>query len=531
MDELDPGQRKVLELAVQGNCNLFITGPGGVGKSKTVKTIVEQLRARGKKVAVVAPTGIAALNIKGKTIHSWAGIGLGKDTAASYVASAVTRHGRRPVRKFDYDDPMCRFINTDTIVLDEISMLSSSLFAKIDVMAKELRMSRGNPTYGLQKHVIGRIDDQHRPFFGGMQVIVVGDFFQLPPVDDNSDVQFPKCWRCGETARVVDKDNRAYACTVCKKEFCGKARFAFEPDPEGRNRWKEAGFVFCELTTVHRQKDAGFVAMLHRFRQGSVIPEDIASLTHLSRSLPPTPDGIVPTKLLPTNEQVNSVNSVNYARCRGKEYVYDMNKSCIGKYGEKLLEKAVRNCPFDVRVRLKKGAQVMLRANLSVEEGLCNGTCGAVVGFVDIANEQALKECGANVFGLGAALMPHRFGSVFPIVSFKIAGTDAPFVTIIGPQQLTDEDKFGGSVSSIEITQVPLILAWAITIHKSQGMTISYVRMELARCFDRGQAYVALSRAASMDGLQVESFDPHRIFCDEDVIAFYQECRGHMAVE
>jgi ATP-dependent DNA helicase PIF1 len=524
MDELDAHQQDIIRLVVNGGVNAFVTGAGGVGKSKTISEMVKQLIAKGKRVVVIAPTGVAALNVKGKTIHAWAKIRLGKDPAADYIARAVKYRGRRPVRKFECDDAMARFINTDVLIFDEISMVSAGLFAKIDVMARELRLPRGIPTYGLRQYILERINEPGTPF-GGMQVVVCGDFFQLPPVDDNSDRDFPKCWRCGGAGHVEDADERIYKCTVCATIFCGKARYSFQADPEGRNRWKECNFVFCELTKVHRQKDSEFVKMLNRFRLGNVLPEDIATLSSLSRSLPTTPNGMQPTKLLSTNEEVNAVNSVNYMRCRGKEYIYNMHKSSVGKYGEKLLDNAVRNSPFEVRVRLKVGAQVMLRFNLSLDHGLCNGTCGVVTGFVDVSDPEALKECGANTMGLGAAMMP-RFGTVFPIISFKITGEKEPFVTIIGPQEINDEDTYGGVTSSVRIIQIPVNLAWGITIHKSQGMTLPYVRMNLSRCFDKGQAYVALARAASMDGLQVEAFDPHRIFCDEEVVEFYDECRG-----
>jgi ATP-dependent DNA helicase PIF1 len=522
----DDQQNAVISTVVNNGANVFITGPGGVGKSAVLKEIVARLKAKGKKVAVVAPTGVAALNVKGKTIHSWAGVGIGNKPAADYVATHVSRRGKRPIKPYENDDVVSRFVNTDTLIIDEVSMVSASLFGKIDVMGRELRLPRHLPTYGLRDYVLQRISSADSKPFGGMQLVVVGDFYQLPPVDGCNDRDTPKCWSCGCDGSVVDEDERLYKCTSCSKEFCGTVRYAFESDPEGRNRWDETGFVVCELTKVHRQKNVEFVAMLHRLRSGEMTPSDIAALSSLSRPLLATPEGVVPTKLLPTNEEVNGVNSVNYARCGGPEHAYAMHTACEGRYGEKLLERNIRNSPFDQRVRLKTNTQVMLRYNLSTDMGLCNGTRGIVKGFVDVADPEAVKELGrsgVSTFGLGAAtLMAHRFGTVLPVVSFVIADESEPFVTVVGPQQVSGDDTYGGNRSSFEITQIPLTHAWAITIHKSQGMTLTYVRMDLSRCFEKGQGYTALSRAADPAGLQVEGFEPHRIFCDPAVVAFYR---------
>jgi ATP-dependent DNA helicase PIF1 len=493
---LSPTQTMFMEEIMRGK-NCFITGPAGVGKTFLISEIIKTLKSLKKKVGIAATTGVAAASIKGTTVHSWFGVGFADKPVEEYIAK---RKEELKKQGFGYERAATRIVKTDVLIIDEISMMGCDFFGKIDDICRAIRPN-----------------GQDSPF-GGLQLIVVGDFFQLPPIPD----RHPKCWNCGGSA--LDKNGGVLGqlqCTKgrfggdgvpakCKISWSGQVRFAFNDDPFGRNRWDECGFVFCELTDVFRQKDKAFVELLHRIRLNKTTPEDVQLLEGLKKPLDCS-DGILPTKIYPHNETVNEENDRNYALLDGKEHMYKaIDKS---KNPESyLLKQLQKSSPALDVVRLKVGTQVMLVANEDVDKGFCNGARGVVTDFIDVTDAEQrakYKYEGTEV----------SISKILPVVTYAIHGRTK--VKVVNPYSWSREK--GREIVSRH--QIPLRPAWAITIHKTQGMSLSRVEMSLAEAFAEGQVYVGLSRATGMDVIHLATFDPAKIKTNQKVVDFYDACR------
>ncbi len=384
--------------------NVFLTGEPGSGKTYLVNAYVEYLRAHHITVAITASTGIAATHISGVTIHSWSGVGI-RDRLSKTDLEIITT-----------TDRLAKQISgTDVLIIDEISMLDASVLEMVDEVCKSIRRS-AEP-------------------FGGLQVVLVGDFFQLPPV-----------------SRPGDEP----------------ARFAFTSPV-----WTEAMFDVCYLTEQHRQSDAALTSVLAAIRGGQHSDEAMAHLD--SRRVTYDADDHGATKLYSHNANVDEVNAEKLEKLPGDVHVFEMSH-----HGPRhKIEALTRGCLSPERLELKKGAAVICTRN-NPEKGFVNGTLATVVDF-------------AKTDG-------------YPIVETR----DRRRITVEPMDWAIDEGEKGGA----RITQVPLRLAWAITVHKSQGMSLDAAVMDLSRSFAFGQGYVALSRVRSLDGLFLLGWNNRALLVD-----------------
>lgn len=439
--ELSASQARALHRVTSGE-NVFITGSGGSGKSFLIERMHSELRDRGKTVALTATTGHAALNIGGTTFHVFLGLGLAQEPLSDLIRKASSRRFLRQ-----------RMRSTQVLIIDEISMMSPVLFETADAIIRVLRGVRHEP-------------------FGGMQVILVGDFFQIPPVD-----------RTGSES--------------------GLPRYVFET-----SLWREllpSPDQIVELTEAFRQKDdVDFLRLLRRTREGVLTPEDAATLQ--SRVGAPLPEaekvGIAPTVLVSRRATAEALNNDEMKRLpRDTEHVYEARTEIVGARDaphRKILEAELQRMLKDMQapqiLTIRTGAQVMIVRNLDPIRGLVNGTRGVVVGFSDS-----------------------------PVLPLPIVRTTYGDVKIPTAEWKTKHPSGG----EITIETVPLQLAWAITHHKAQGQTLQYAKICLDRSvFDTGMAYVALSRAVCLRNITLTHFSPDVIQSDPRVVEFYRRVRN-----
>jgi ATP-dependent exoDNAse (exonuclease V) alpha subunit len=395
--------------------NVFLTGPAGSGKTYVLNEYIKYLRHHGVTVGITASTGIAATHMGGMTIHSWSGMGV-KSHLSDEDLSALA----------DKPALVKRFKETEVLIIDEVSMLHHFRLDLLDKVARHLR--------GLKK-LFDKGADAVSPRdlpFGGMQVVLCGDFFQLPPVS-----------RSGEPA----------------------AEFIYRS-----TAWKEGGFTICYLEENYRQGNDVSVQILNEIRSGEVSDESRELLKGRFKKKDEIETGEgdeALTQLYTHNIDVDSLNETELKKVENPEYLYHM--SSRGK--PFLVEALKKSCLAPEVLRLRKGARVMCVKN-NFDQGYVNGTLGVVV------------SCG-------------------PDVDPVIHTADDEFVTI---ERATWQVEESGKVLA-EITQYPLRLAWAITVHKSQGMSLNSVCVDLSKCFEPGMGYVALSRVRSLDGLSIVGFN------------------------
>lgn len=432
--ELNHGQKQALK-AVQEGKNIFLTGPAGAGKSTLIQAIVAWAAQERKRVDVTALTGCAALLLgqKAKTLHSWAGVGLAKGTAEILIAT---------IQKMAYAKR--RWITAKLLIIDEISMMTPELFEKLDSIGRALR----NPA---------------QPW-GGIQLVVCGDFFQLPPVN--------KGWDSGKTPRFV---------------FDSPA-------------WTAAGFQPVLLSKIERQTDAAFQTLLNETRVGSLSEDSIAILKS-RKGLPWKDLTIKPTLLFSRNADVDAINEANLSALGRPLRIYEARTRVdkkdeegveydeipTGELLERLVQKMDTDSSYSTRLELCEGCQVMLLYNKDVEAGLVNGSRGVVVGF--------RKEDSA------------------PIVQF-----------LHGDPICIDMHEWkNNDVPSLKRIQIPLRVAYAVTIHKSQGATLDCALVDIgSSTFECGQAYVALSRVRNLESLYIHNLDITKIRADPRVKEFYE---------
>lgn len=376
--------------------NVFLTGEPGSGKTHTINRYVRWLRERGVDPAVTASTGIAATHIGGYTIHSWSGIGIKNNVSEHDIDMIQSR-----------EKTARRIIDAKVLIIDEISMLDSRTLESVDRVLRTLRRQPMRP---------------EEPF-GGLQVVFVGDFFQLPPISRNEE---PK--------------------------------FAFES-----SSWKEANPVICYLSEQHRQEDDEFLELLGAFRKGTLSD---AHRSRLRARAGVRSEQSVATRLYPHNENVDRINQESLKEIQNPSHVYQMT----ARGARALVESLKAQCLSPETLELKEGAKVLFTRN-NFDMGYVNGTLGEVVGFT----------------ALGA-----------PIVKTKTS------TITVEPIDWAIQD---GNSLLAKITQIPLRLAWAITVHKSQGMSLDAAIIDLSHAFEFGQGYVAISRVRSLNGLFLEGFN------------------------
>lgn len=400
-------QEEALTILKTG-ANVFLTGEPGSGKTHTINQYVEYLRGKGVEPAITASTGIAATHINGMTIHSWSGIGV-KSVINDYDLDLIAQK-EKVVR---------RVLHARVLIIDEISMLSSDTLSSVELVLRTLRNSS-------------------KPF-GGLQVIFVGDFFQLPP--------------------IVKRNTEEQGSMEIEYEE-PLAPFAFRS-----SAWKALSPLVCYLSEQHRQEDVKFLEALSSIRRSGVTPEVRAMLTKRAIAVPARK---VVTKLYPHNANVDRLNETELSRLAGTPRKFYMKASGAPP----LIEGLKRNCLSPELLSLKVGAKVMFTKN-SMEGDYVNGSTGEVVEFSKMSS--------------------------YPIVLLK-NGTRVEAKP--AEWQIKDNNKV-----LAEIEQIPLRLAWAITVHKSQGMSLDSAVIDLSQAFEYGQGYVALSRVRTLSGLYLLGFN------------------------
>lgn len=452
-------QRAVLEMVVKEGKNVFFTGSAGTGKSVLLREIIRALRHKYSNkldsIAVTASTGIAACNIGGVTLHSFAGVGLGTEETPALVKKV---RGNRQAAT--------RWMRLQVLIIDEISMVDPGLLDDLECIARSLRKKSDRP-------------------FGGIQLIITGDFFQLPPV------------------LKTDKAKRS-----------GKS-FAFQAEC-----WDRVVTHKVNLTKVFRQKDPTFVTMLNEMRFGNLSRMTIDTFARLTRQ-PDYGVDIIPTELFPLRAEVEKANKDRLNNIQSEAHVY---KSIDGGAAVPImLEKALASFMAPKEITLKVGAQVMLIKNLT--ETLVNGSIGKVIDFMDEAEYSQMTEGAPQEQVKDDRNAPVRVSrKKWPLVRFSLPnnGGTKDYLAVQESWQL---EKEGGVVEASRY-QIPLILAWAISIHKAQGQTLPCCKIDLARIFEKGQAYVALSRATSLDGLQVLNFRPYKVMAHPVVIEWSKSLKA-----
>lgn len=448
MDELSTEQRIAYAKFVRGE-NIFITGPGGTGKTRLIKNFIEHITSIEANHAVCAMTGCAAviLNCNAKTLHSWSGIKLAKGSKSDII-NMVLRN-KRVVQNWK---------RTKGLILDEVSMLSKKIFEIIEELARIIKGS-SSP-------------------FGGMQVVFTGDFFQLPPVGTDGEPDTEK--------------------------FCFESpiwNMVFKPQNQ------------IELKTIFRQNDPLYINILTQIRTGELNQENTTLLhSYVNRKYDETAhNGCVPTKLFPLRAKVDYYNSMMFSKLSETEYVFEVKKraDCLtlldsGKaINAELLKKCARLTSQEIEyettqlinstpclpvLRLKKGSAVMCTVNLDMENCICNGSQGIIIDIID--------------------------AKPFPIPTVKFSNGIVKKMAIHHWQS--------EEYPTIAIGQLPLCLAWALTIHKIQGATLEMAEMDIGQSiFEYGQTYVALSRIKSLDGLYLSEFHPYKIKANPKVKEYY----------
>ncbi len=405
-------QNQTLAILDAGH-SIFLTGPAGSGKTYVLNQFIKDARADGKSVAVTASTGLAATHLGGNTIHSWSGIG---------IADELHKRHASDMSKSRQD----QIIKADILIIDEVSMLHDYRLDMVDQICREVRGDSAP--------------------FGGLQVILSGDFYQLPPVNR--------------------QDSR-------------QGNFVTNSEA-----WEELDPIICYLEEQHRQEDDELLEILTALRENDLRRRHAEKL--MSRRAMRTPFDEPVTELYTKNINVDSVNQAKLQAMEGKIHEYEMESS--GRKGA--IESLKKSCLAPETLQLKNGAFVMFVKN-SAEKRYVNGTLGTVV---DFDNE-----------------------TDFPIVETK-AGKRIE----VKPDSWEMRD---GEKKIATLVQLPLRLAWAITVHKSQGMTLDAAHVDLGNAFVPGMGYVALSRVRSLDTLTLGGLNRIALTINEEAHMLDEQLR------
>ncbi len=416
-------QNQALNILKTG-ANVFLTGEPGSGKTYVINRYVEYLRSHNIQPAITASTGIAATHIGGMTIHSWSGIGI-KDKLSNSELRAIATN--------DYVQK--RINKAKILIIDEISMLPPETLQMIDAICKKIK---GN----LQP-------------FGGVQVVLVGDFFQLPPVNK----------------KIINENSQENLFDE------SSPRFAYDSEA-----WKQAKFVNCYISEQYRQDDSQLLLLLSKIRTNSFDESSLNIIKQRKIDLAKIPLGA--PKLYSHNIDVDFVNNQMLAKIPSKARLFLM----IAHGHEAIINTMKRGCLSPEKLYLKIGASVMFTKNNS-KEGFVNGTLGIVEGFD--------KDSG------------------LPIVKIR----NGRKIKVM-PADWTIEE--GEKIKGM-LRQIPLRLAWAITVHKSQGISLDEAVIDLSKVFEFGQGYVALSRVRRLTGINLLGWNDMAFQVDPQVIKKDQE--------
>jgi ATP-dependent exoDNAse (exonuclease V) alpha subunit len=398
-------QAEAFEILISGK-NAFITGHAGTGKTYLLNQFIEYLNYNKISVGITASTGIAATHLNGITIHSWCGMGI-KDKMTSSDIKKLFSRNKQAIKRIQ---------SARVLIIDEISMLHAHQLDMINEICCRVRTDLGP--------------------FGGLQVILCGDFFQLPPVSKEK--------------------NRG--------EFVNQS-----------SAWQQMGLNVCYLEKQYRQTESNDLhRLLGEIRESRVTEESCQLLAErLNYSFD---EGIIPTKLFTHNSSVDEYNLKKLAMLAEDEVVYEMTAGGDDFY----VKQMKKGCMAPESLRLKIGAVVMFVYNNFVK-GYVNGTTGIIIGFDGESGN--------------------------PIVQ-----------TFKGDEIVASPIRWGAEELNFDawIEQIPLRLAWAITIHKSQGMTLDYAEVDLSRAFTYGLGYVALSRVRDLDGLSLLGYNEMSLLVSEE---------------
>lgn len=416
-------QSLALEILKTG-ANVFLTGEPGSGKTHTVNVYVAWLREHDIEPSITASTGIAATHVGGMTIHSWSGIGI-KDKLSKHEIKRIAE--KQQIER--------RIRRSKVLIIDEVSMLAPAVLDMVDAVCRAVKQ-----------------DDLP---FGGLQTVLVGDFFQLPPV----------------LKREIETE-RAQAALL----ETSVVRFAY-----GSKVWKSLDLKVCYLSEQYRQDDASYLSVLSAIRANVFGPDHLQHIQ--SRKVVQNQAPQQAPKLFSHNADVDRINDKMLSNLPGPARVYTMSSE--GR--ESLVETLKRGCISPERLALKVHASVMFTKN-NTSAGFANGTLGTVEAF---HSETRLP------------LVRTRQGRLIEVEPMD--------------WNLEENGRIRAS-----ITQLPLRLAWAITVHKSQGMSLDEAVMDLSQVFEYGQGYVALSRVRRLSGLHIvgwnsQTFQVHPDILEQDI--------------
>jgi ATP-dependent DNA helicase PIF1 len=456
INNLSPEQKHALYKFKRGE-NLFITGPGGTGKTYLIRHLINSAKESKKNVQVCALTGCASvlLNCSARTIHSWSGIKLARGDANTIIESVL--RSNRTIKNWQ---------SVKILIVDEVSMMSKKIFNILNEIGKRVRHSS-------------------LPF-GGIQLVFTGDFFQLPPVGNNMNDP-------------------------------GSEDFCFESD-----EWYKVFAMenHIELNSMFRQKDQDYIDILNEIRRGELSEKNAEKLKKYVGREYLKPDNILytPTKLFPTRAKTDYINNMMFntldedeyhlelgvkTDCTvlldggnnkngGKTFSYEQILKCqrmTPPEREYEIENLKNNTPCEKILKLKKGSNVLCCANLDLDSGICNGSQGIVTRIEELGEATIIEVKFTN--GITRVIEPHWWQSEeYPCIAIK---------------------------------QYPLLLSWAMTIHKIQGATLDMAEIDIgSSIFEYGQTYVALSRIKSLNGLYLSDFNPNKIKPNPKVINFYK---------
>ena len=400
--------------------NVFLTGEPGSGKTHTINRYVAYLREKGIEPAITASTGIAATHIGGMTIHSWNSIG---------IKTMMDKRDLDRIASSKYVTP--RISRAKVLILDEVSMLAPETLTMVDAVCRGVRHSM-------------------EPF-GGMQVVLVGDFFQLPP--------------------IIKMESKESAQTELIKT--PKARFAYDS-----SAWTRADLATCYITEQYRQDDDTFLSILSAIRSGAFNQNHLRQLETRKVEHYVVSKNI--TKLFSHNADVDRVNSEMLTKLPGEPQEFFMTQ----KGPEALVAVLQKGCLSPETLHLKVGAVVIFTKN-NPKKGFVNGTLGVI--------DQFDKTSG------------------YPVVKTRNGKRIE-----VEPADWTVQEN---EKERVRITQLPLRLAWAITVHKSQGMSLDEAVMDLSRVFEFGQGYVALSRVRRLSGLHLLGYNERAFSVHPEILA------------
>jgi len=397
-------QSQALKILKSG-CNVFLTGSAGTGKTFLLNKFISYLKKKKIWVGITASTGIAATHIGGRTIHSWSGMGMKQEMDEKAI--------KKLIKNEKLND---RIKRPRVLIIDEISMLDAN---RLDLVDKICKAVRGNSLP-----------------FGGLQIIICGDFFQLPPVDRER-----------------------------------KAKFAYESLV-----WQNSDIRVCYLEKQYRQNDFKFVEILNKIRNNEAGQEE---LDYLKKRLYKSIDcSITPTKLYTHNVDVDAINNYELFRIPGEEKVYYMTS----RGSKELVIFLKKSCMAPEELKLKVGAVVMFVKN-NFDAGYVNGTIGKIIDFED---------------------------NGYPVVETKLGNR---IIASSTSWNIEENDEIIASIA-----QFPLRLAWAVTIHKSQGMNLDVAEIDLSKAFELGRGYVALSRVRTLNGIRLMGINEFSLKVNQTIV-------------